>query len=43
MPGLGMFALLAINDWLDHTVGAQPDLACYAYFHPLAAGLAARG
>jgi len=29
--GLGMFALLAINDWLEHSLGAEPNPRLFAY------------
>ena len=29
--GLGMFALLAINDWLEHSIGAEPNPRLFAY------------
>ena len=29
--GLGMFALLAINDWLEHSIGTEPNLRLFAY------------
>ena len=29
--GLGMFALLAINDWLEHSIGTEPNPRLFAY------------
>jgi len=29
--GLGMFALLAINDWLEHSIGSEPNPRLFAY------------